>query len=105
MLHGDQLLMAKYVAAARPSCPILISEMIERIIARDNLERPVLPFARMLASPTQQRAGPSGLNVHLPLFRRRVNSSDEEEPERPVWPHRRLHLEVDNGDYEQTKDT
>ena len=32
-------------------------------------------------------------------------SSDEEEPERPVWPPRRPHLEFDDGDYEQEEDT
>ena len=59
----------------------------------------------MLAPPTQQRAGPSGLNVHLPPFRRRVDSSDEDEPERPVWLPRRPQLEFDNGEYEQEEDT
>ena len=78
-----------------------MGEVIERIIAHDNLERSVLRPARMLAPPTPKRAEPSGLNAHLPPFRRRVDSSDEDEPERPVWPPRRLHLEFDDGDYEQ----
>ena len=104
-LHGDQLLMAERVAAARPGGAIRMGDVIERIIARDNLERPVSPPARMLAPPTQKRAGPSGLNAHLPPFRRRVDSSDEDEPERPVWPPRRPHLEFDNCDYEQEEDT
>ena len=82
-----------------------MGEVIERIIARDNLERPNSPFARMPAPPPPQRAGPSRLNAHLPPFRRRVDSSDEEEPERPVWPPRRPHLEFDDGDYEQEEDT
>ena len=59
----------------------------------------------MPAPPTPQRAGPSGLNAHLPPFRRRVDSSDKDEPERPVWPPRRPHLEFDDGDYEQEEDT
>ena len=71
-LHGDQLLMAERVAAARPGAAIRISEVIERIIARDNLERPNTPPARMPAPPPPQRAGPSGLNAYLPPFQRRV---------------------------------
>ena len=59
----------------------------------------------MLAPPTQQRAGPSGLNAHLPPFRRRVHSSDEDEPVRPVWPPRCPHLEFDDGHYEQLENT
>ena len=59
----------------------------------------------MPAALTTQRAGPSGLNAHLPPFRHRVDSSDEDEPERPVWPPRRPHLEFDVGDYEQQEDT
>ena len=46
-LHGDQLLMAERVAAARPGGAIRMGEVIERIIARDNLERPNSPLARM----------------------------------------------------------
>ena len=83
-LNGDQLLMAERVAAAPPGGAIRMGDVIERIIARDNHERPVSPPARMPAPLTPQRAGASGLNAHLPLFRRRVNSSDEDEPERPV---------------------
>ena len=105
VLHGDQLLMAERVAAVRPGGAIRMGEVIERIIARDNLERPVSPPARMPAPFTQQRAGLSGLNAHLPPFRRRVDSSDKDEPERPVWPPRRPHLEFDDGDYEQEEDT
>ena len=101
VIHGDQLLMAERVAAARPGDAIRMGEVIKRIIARDNLERPFSPPARMPAPPTPQRAGTSGLNAHLPPFRRRVDSSDEDEPERPVWPLRRSHLEFDDGDYEQ----
>ena len=59
----------------------------------------------MPAPVTPQRAVPSGLNAHLPPFRSRVDSSDEDEPERPVWPPRRPHLEFDDGDYEQEEDT
>ena len=104
-LHGDQLLMAERVAAARPGGAIRMGEVIERIIARDNLEGPNSPPARMPAPPPLQCAVPSGLNAQLPPFRRRVDSSDEEEPERPVWPPRRPHLEFDDGDYEQEEDT
>ena len=90
-LNGDQLLIADWVAAARPSGAIRISDVIERIIeriiARDNLARPVSPPARMPAFPTPQRAGPSWLIAHLAPFRRRVDSPDEKERDRPVWPY------------------
>ena len=104
-LHGDQLLVAERVAAARPGGAIPMGDVIERIIARDNLERPISPPARMPEPPTQQRAGQSKLNAHLPPFRRRIDSSDEDEPVRPVWPPRRPHLELEDGDYEQESDT
>ena len=104
-LHGDQLQMAERVTAARSGNAIRMGDVIEQIIALDNLERPVSPPARMPAPPTQQRAGPSGLNAHLPPFLRRVDSFDENEPERPVWPPRRPHLEFDDGDYEQEENT
>ena len=100
-LHGDQLLVAERVDAVRPGRAIRIGYVIERIIARDNIERPVSPPARMPAPLLPQRAGPSGLNAHLPPFRRRVDSSDEDEPERSVWPPRRPQLKFDDGDYEQ----
>ena len=48
-LYGDQLLMAERVAAALPGRDIRISDGNERIIARDNLERPVSSPARMPA--------------------------------------------------------
>ena len=57
----------------------------------------------MPEQPTPQRAGQSGLNAHLPPFRRRIDSSDENEV-RPVWPPRRAHLKLDNDDYEQEID-
>ena len=97
--------MAERVAAARPGGAIRMGEVIERIIARDNLERLNSPPARLPAPVPPQRAGPSGLNAHLPPFRRRVDSSDEEKPERPMWPPRRPNLKFDDGDYEQNKDT
>ena len=100
-LHGDQLLVAERVAAARSGRAIRMGDVIERIIARDNLERPDSPPARMPAPLTPQPAGPSGLNAHLPPFRRRVDSSNEDEPERQVWPPRRPHMEFDDADYEQ----
>ena len=34
-----------------------------------------------------------------------MDLSDEDKPERPVWPPRRPHLEFDDGHYEQEKDT
>ena len=49
-LHGDQLLMAERVAAARPGGAIYMGDVIERIITRDNLERPNSPPARMPAT-------------------------------------------------------
>ena len=76
-LHGDQLMMAERVAAARPGGNIRMGEVIERIIASDNLERSDSPLAWMLAPPTTQRAGSSGLNAHMPPFRRRVDSCDK----------------------------
>ena len=75
-----------------------MGDVIERIIARDNFKWPHSPPARMPASPLPQRAGPSGLDGHMPPFRRRVDSFDEEEPERPVWPPLRPYLELDDGD-------
>ena len=98
---NDKLLVAKRMADARPGGAILMGEIIERIIARENLDRPVSPPYSMQAPPTPQRAEPRGLNDHLPLFRRHVDYSDEEEPARPVWPPRRPHLEFDEEDYEQ----
>ena len=104
-LHFDQLLMAKRDAAARTGGAIRMGEVIEQIIARDKLDRPFSPPARIPAPSTPQRAWPSGLNAYLPPFRRRVNSLDNDEPERPVWPPRRSHLEFDDNDYEQEEDT
>ena len=103
-LNGDQLLLAERVAAARPGGAIRMGDVIERIIARDHLERPISSPARMPEPPTPQRTGPSGLNVHLPPFRRRIDLSDEDEPVRPVWPPRRPHLELEDGDYELVSD-
>ena len=101
-LHGNQLQMAQRVAAARPGGAIRMGDVIKRIIARYHLDRPVSPPAWM---PPPERAGPSGLNAHAPPFRRRIDSSDEEEPERPVWPPRRPRMEFDDGDYEQEDNT
>ena len=50
-LNGDQLLMAKRVAAARHGGAIRIGDVFEQIIARDNLERLVSPPAQMPAPP------------------------------------------------------
>ena len=103
-LDNDQLVMAKRVAAAQPGRAIRVDDEIERIIARDNLERPILPPARLPELPTTQRAGLSGLNAHLPQFRRYIESSDEDEPVHPVCPPRRPHLELEDNDYEQESD-
>ena len=103
-LHGDQLLMAERVTAAQPGGAIRMGDVIEQIIARDNLERLVLPPARMLAPPTQQRAGPSGLKAHLQPFRRRLDTSDEDEPERPVWLPCRPHMEFYDDNHEQEEE-
>ena len=93
------------MASARPTGAIRMNDVIEWIIARDNLERPVSPPARMPAPSTKQRARSIGLNAHLPPFRRRVDSSNEDEPEWPLWPPRCPHLELDDGDYVQEKNT
>ena len=71
--------MAKRVAAARFGGAIRMGKVIELIIACDNLERPVSPPARMPVPPTPQRAGPSKQNGQKPPYRRRVDSSDEDE--------------------------
>ena len=44
-LCGDKLLVAERVAAVRPGGAIRMGDGIERIIARDNLARPVVPPA------------------------------------------------------------
>ena len=93
-LHGDQLLVVERVAASRPGGAIQMGDVIERIIARDHLERPLSPPARMRTLFTSQRAWPSGLNAHMPPFRRRVDSLDEEELKRPVCPPRCPRLEL-----------
>ena len=80
-LYGDQHLMAEQVTAARPNGADRIGEVIERIIERDNLERPDSQLAWMPAPLTPQRAGPSKLNAYLPPFCRHVTSSDEDEPD------------------------
>ena len=103
-LHGDQLLVAERVAAARPGGAIRMGDVIERIIARDNLERPIFRPAQMQEPPTPQRAGQSELNAHLPPFRRRFDPSDEDEPVRPVRPPRRPHLELEDGYYDRESD-
>ena len=75
-----------------------MNEVIKQIIARDILERPVSPHARMLAPPTPQPATQSKENAHWPPFHSGVDSSDENEPERPVWPARSPQLKFDDGD-------
>ena len=46
------------------------------------------------------RAGPSGYNVHATSFRKLIDSSDEDEPERLVWQPRRSRLKREEADYE-----
>ena len=77
-------------------------DFIERSITRDHLKRYVSPPAWM---PPTQGASPSKLNGHPPPYRRRIDSSDEFEPDRPVLPPRRPHIEFDDGDYKQVEDT
>ena len=102
--HGDQFRVAKRVAAARPGGAIRIGDVIKQINALNHLEWPITPPARLPELPTPQRAGTSGLNAPLPPFRCRIDSSDEDEPVRPVWPPRRPHLELEDGYYEQLSD-
>ena len=103
-LHGDQLLVAERVVASRPCGAIRMGDVIERIIARHNIKRPISPPARMPDPPTPQRAKPSGLNAHLPPFHRRIDSSNKDERVQQVWTFRRPHLELKDGDYEQESD-
>ena len=72
-LHGDQLQMAERITAARPGGAIRMGNVIEKIIARANLKRPVSPLFRMPAPPTQQRAEQSELYAHFLQFRRHVD--------------------------------
>ena len=57
----------------------------------------------MPAPNSLQQDGPSGLNADLLPFRRRVDSSDEEQPERPIWPPRCQQIKFKDGDYEQNE--
>ena len=102
--HNEQLLVAERVAAARPGGAIRMGYVIKWIIACDNRKQPISPFARMSEPPTPQSAGPRWLNAYLLKFRRRIDSSDEDEPVRPVWPPRCQHLKLEDGDYEQESD-
>ena len=89
-LHGELL-----TEATRHKGAMRIEEVIERICGRQSLEPPVSPPARMPEPLSLQRAGPSGLNVNVAPFQRRIDSSDEEDdaPEQPVWPlSRRIRL-------------
>ena len=79
-LRGDKLLVAVQVADARRCGAIRMGDVIKQIIARDNFERPVSPFAQMPAPHTMQRAGQNWLKAQMPPFRRRVDSSDEDDP-------------------------
>lgn len=99
-LHNEQFLVAERVTAARPGCANGMGHLIEQIIARDTIERPISPATRMPQQPKHKRAKLSQLNVHLTPFRRRINSCDKTIKILPVWPHCRAHLKLDDGDYE-----
>ena len=58
-LLSGQLLVAEQVAAARSAGAIRISNVIEQIIALDDLERFLSPPAQIPEPLTPQRAGPS----------------------------------------------
>ena len=105
-INCKNLLMAENQAVSRPGSAIQMGEAIEQICARNNIKRPVSPPTRMPAPPTPQSAGASGLYAQLPSFRTRIDSSDEEEPEQPVWPPRRLRLEMveEDNNLEQDKE-
>ena len=75
-LDGNELLMAEQVAAARPGGAIQMNDVIERISAHDNLERPVSRPVQNPAPPTPQRTGQSKLNANALPFCRRMDSSD-----------------------------
>ena len=96
--------MAERQAAVRPGGAIRMGDVIEQIIAREHLERPVSPPAWMPRPPTPQRAGASKLNAYLPPFRRRVEFSNKEESKRLLWPPRRPRLELEKADYEQEEE-
>ena len=89
--------MADREAAAQLGGAIQISDVIERIIAGDYLEQPVLTPDPITAQPMPQRAGPSGRNAHATPFLRRINYSDEKEPEQLVWPPRRPRLKLEEA--------
>jgi hypothetical protein len=61
-LDGAQLQRAERAAAARPGAAIRVGDVIERIIARQNLRMPDSPPKRLpmlLPQPSPQRAGMS----------------------------------------------
>ena len=56
-VHGDDLILAQQAAIARPVPSVRINNVIERICARDHLERPTSPALRLPPPPSPQRAG------------------------------------------------
>ena len=57
-VQGDDLVLAHQAPVARPVPSIIMNTVIERICARDHLERPTSPPLRMPpTSPSPQRAG------------------------------------------------
>ena len=63
-----------------------------------------LPLNCLPAPYTPQRARTSGLKVHFPPFRRRVDSFDEKNQHRLIWQPRRHHLKFYKAYYEKVED-
>ena len=61
-VQGDDLIQAQRAAVARPPPSVRINTVIERICARDHLERPTSPPLRMPPPPSPQRAAKVVLN-------------------------------------------
>ena len=65
-LHGNKLLVTEREAATRPDGAIRICDVIEQIIAREHIQRPVSPPARM---PAPQRCNASDKVYGTPKHR------------------------------------
>lgn len=70
-------MMTEGVAAARPGGAIRMGHVIERLIVRENLNRPVSPPALMPPPPTPHCARQITLYANLPACRRRVDLSNK----------------------------
>ena len=64
-VQGDDLIIAQRAAAARPVPSVRMNDVIERIVARANIERPTSPPPRMPPPPSPQRAGTLSLSCLL----------------------------------------